>query len=380
MIRIKSDKIITGGAIIPGYLYFENGKIAEVSDVEHPVDKEYDMTGLYVSPGFIDMHTHGGAGYDFLGSADDIVSGCNFHLSHGTTSICPTISAAPIGVMEKAVIAVKSAMGSAELKSNIIGAHLEGPYLSRKQCGAQCTDFIVAPVKEDYERLVREYGDVIARWSYAPENDKNGEFCRFLNENRIVASAGHTDAIYDDMRVASDNGCKLVTHFYSCMSTVTREYGFRRLGVIESAYLDDSMLVEIIADGKHLPAELVKLILKIKGCDKVALVTDSLSVAGSGITHGFMLETKFIIEDGVCKLMDRSAFCGSIATADVLVRFMINEVGVSLADAVKMITKVPAFIMGLNKGELEAGYDADIIVFDDDISIRKAFVMGKEVM
>ena len=140
------------------------------------------------------------------------------------------------------------------------------------------------------------------------------------------------------------------------------------------------MYVEIIADGKHLPAELVRLILKIKGSDKVALVTDSLALAGSDITHGFMLETEFIIEDGVCKLMDRTAFCGSIATSDVLVRFMVNEVGVSLCDAVKMITKVPAEIMGLNKGRLEAGYDADIIVFDGDINVRKAFVMGKEVL
>ena len=232
MIRIKSDKIIAGDSVVSGYVYIEDGKIAGLTQEVKSADKEYDMTGLYVSPGFIDMHTHGGAGYDFVRSAEDVIAGSNFHLTHGTTSICPTISAAPIDVMEKAVRSVKAAMASGEAKPNIIGAHLEGPYLSKKQCGAQCTDFIVPPVEEDYKRLVREYGDAIARWSYAPENDENGAFCKYISENGIVASAGHTDAIYEDMRTASENGCKLVTHLYSCTSTITRDHGFRRLGVI----------------------------------------------------------------------------------------------------------------------------------------------------
>jgi N-acetylglucosamine-6-phosphate deacetylase len=140
------------------------------------------------------------------------------------------------------------------------------------------------------------------------------------------------------------------------------------------------MYVEIIADGKHLPPELIKLILKIKGTDKVALATDSQAPAGTDAKRGIMGATEYIVEDGVCKLLDRSAFAGSIATADRLVRVIVNEVGESLENAVKMMTAVPAEIMKLNKGELAQGKDADIIVFDDDINVSDVFVMGKKVI
>lgn len=377
--RIKSNKIILEDRIFSGYVYFENDKITKVSEKELPFDKEYNMTDLFVSPGFIDIHTHGANGYDFINSENDVIEGCNFHLTHGTTSICPTISAAPIEKMERALEYVKRALSNDTLKSNIIGAHLEGPYLSKEQCGAQSPGFITPPLEADYKRIVNSYKDVIARWTYAPENDKNGEFCRFLTENSIVASAGHTNAEYSDMKTARDNGCSLITHLYSCTSTITRKQGFRYLGVIESAYLMDDLYVEIIADGKHLPPELISLILKIKGYDKVALITDSLSIAGTDKKHGFMIDTEYIIEDGVCKLTDRSAFAGSIATADVLIKTLTQDVGITLHDAVKMLTKVPAKIMRQNKGVLSSGKDADIIVFDDDITVKKAFVMGKEI-
>lgn len=376
--RIKSNKIIVGNSLFNGYVYFENDQITAVTREELPYDAEYDMTDYYVSPGFIDMHTHGGAGHEMFGSADDVVEACNFHLQHGTTSICPTISAAPFEVMEKSVTEVKKAKVDSRLKSNLIGLHMEGPYLSVEQCGAQCTDFITPPMPEQYEKLVEQAGDVIARWTYAPENDKDGSFSKFLTDHNIVVSAGHTNAVYDDMLTAVQNGCKLITHLYSCTSTITRHQGFRKLGVIESAYLMDDMYVEIIADGRHLPPELIRLILKIKGTDKVALCTDSLALAGTGIKEGVTLNTEFIIEDGVCKLKDRSAFAGSIATADMLVRVMVREVGISVEESVKMITKVPAEILKLNKGSLAAGRDADIVVFDDDIQIKKIFVAGQE--
>lgn len=375
--RIKSDKIILPSEIIKGYVYFSEGTITAVTPDEPAYDKEYDMTGLYVAPGFIDMHTHGGAGYDFIGSCDDIVKGCNFHLSHGTTSICPTVSAAPFEIMKRAVGEIQKAMKSPELKANIIGAHLEGPYLSKAQCGAQSTDFITPPQKDDYSLIVKEYPGVVARWSYAPENDDNFEFTKFLKENSIVASAGHTNAEYEDIKGAMEEGMSLITHLFSCTSTITRKNGFRHLGVIESAMLLDDLYAEIIADGRHLPPELIKLIVKVKGADRIALITDSLHIAGTDVKHGFMVDTEFIIEDGVCKLMDRSAFAGSIATADSLVRTVVKEAGIELLDAVKMITKVPAEIMGLNKGTLSVGKDADIIVFDDDINVKKIFVNGK---
>lgn len=380
MKRIKSDRILLPNGIFDGYVYFENGKISDVTAGDHPIDEQYDATGYYVSPGFIDIHTHGGGGNPFEGSVDEIVDGCNFHLQHGTTAICPTVSAAEFASMACSVDRIKQAMNDPRVKGTIIGAHLEGPYLSRKQCGAQCADFITAPQDEDYLPLLGQCSDVIARWTYAPENDADARFITALRKYGVVASAGHTDAVYGDMLSAVEHGCRLVTHLYSCTSTVTRDHGFRRLGVIESAYLMDDMFVELICDGKHLPPELIRLIYKIKGADKIALVTDSLALAGTEQTHGFMQSTEFIIEDGVCKLMDRSAFAGSIATTDRLLRVAVHEAGLPLPDAVKMLTSTPAEIMRLHsKGSIAYGMDADFAVFDDRIQIKDVFAKGVRV-
>lgn len=380
MKRIKSDKILLSDRVFDGYVYFEDDRIVDVTKQELPVSEEIDCTGLYVSAGFIDIHTHGGGGNRFEGSVDEIVEGCRFHLKHGTTSICPTVSAAPFQSMAESVERIALAMWDPRVEGTILGAHLEGPYLSKQQAGAQCPDFIEPPVEAQYLPLLKKHADAIARWSYAPENDADARFAKALRHYGVVASAGHTDAIYDDVRLAAENGCCLVTHLYSCTSTITRDHGFRRLGVIESAYLMDEMDVEIICDGKHLPPELIRLIYRIKGADRVALVTDSLSLAGTDMTHGFMQSTEFIIEDGVCKLMDRSAFAGSIATADRLVRVAVQEAGIPITEAVKMITATPARIMGLSqKGTLAKGYDADVVVFDDDVRVQLVYARGDRV-
>ena len=237
MIEIKSDKIITPEGLRSGYLYLDNELIDGFSEKRRAADKSYDFTGKYVSAGFIDLHTHGAGGYPFINcTEEDVINACNFHLKHGTTSIMPTVTAGAFDAMRDAVAKIAAAKRGNKAKSNIIGSHLEGPYLSAKQCGAQCPKFITKPQKEAYKSIIDEFGDSIARWTYAPENDEKGEFCKYLTERGIIASAGHTDAKYEDMKIAIENGCNLVTHLYSCTSTVTRDHGFRSLGVIESTF------------------------------------------------------------------------------------------------------------------------------------------------
>ena len=380
MKRIKSNNILTDGRILSGYVYYEDGKITAVTSEELPFDEELDAGELYVSAGFIDLHTHGGGGYPFEGTADDIVDGVNFHLAHGTTSICPTISAAPIEDMRRSVANVKAAMSDERVKANIIGVHLEGPYLSLTQTGAQAGACITFPIEKDYMSIVEEFPGIVARWTYAPEHDEDGRFACYMHKAGIVTSAGHTNATYADMKVALDSGCHLVTHLYSCTSTVTRKQGFRSLGVIESTFLEDGLVAEIIADGKHLPPELIRMIYKIKGPDGIIAVTDSLSLAGTDVKTGRMSSTDFIIEDGVCKLLDRSAFAGSIATADVLLRTLIKDADIPICEAVQLLSKNPARVMGIDsKGELKCGMDADIVIFDADINVKDVFVGGEKV-
>lgn len=381
MIKIKSDKIITENGLFNGFVYVLGNKILSVSKDDIDSECFYDFTGKYVSPGFIDIHTHGAGGYSFSNSSyEDVIKACEFHLKHGTTSILPTISSSPFCEIKLSVENIASAMKSKKCKSNIIGAHIEGPYFSINQCGAQYPDYITEPIKEDYESLIKDYGKYIKRWSYAPERDDNANFCRFLNKSGIIASAGHSDAKYKDMALAIEHGLNVVTHLYSCTSTVTRDKGYRSLGIIETAFLRDELFVEIIADGKHMPPELINMIIKIKGTDKVALVTDSMEIAGTSNVEGTCCGTEYIVEDGVCKLKDRSAFAGSVATADRLIRVLINDCGKDLVTAVKMMTKVPSVILNLNKGIISTGRDADIIIFDDDINISNAFVGGVKVI
>ena len=381
MIKIKSDKIITPNGLFDGFVYVENGVIKNVCNENFYADESYDYSGKYVSPGFIDLHTHGAGGFAFMDSTDlDVINGCNFHLKHGTTSIMPTISAGDFYRMKNAVINIAKAKNNKELKLNIIGAHLEGPYLSAEQCGAQCPTFITPPIKEDYQGLIEEYREYVSRWTYAPEKDVNGEFAKYLTERGIIVSAGHSNAIGSDMAVAKANGCNLITHLYSCTSTVSRLKGFRRLGIIETAFLDDDIFVEIIADGRHLPSDLIKMIIKIKGAGKVALITDSLEIAGTNIKSGVMSGTEYVVEDGVCKLKDRSAFAGSVATADKLIKTLVFDCRYDICTSVKMLTETPAKIAKINKGSLVCGKDADVIVFDDEIKVSEAFVKGKKVI
>ena len=376
---LKSNLIVLPSGIFDGYIIIEGGRIAEIT-ASAPDCELKDLSGKYLMAGFIDIHTHGGGGYSFTESSpDEIVKGCNFHLTHGTTTIIPTVTTGAFSVMREAVKNIQIAKNDPNALGNILGAHMEGPYLSPAQCGAQAPGHITEPKPDEYISLIEETGGTVVRWTYAPERDRSGEFCKFLKEHGIVASAGHTDAKYADMEVAIENGCSLITHLYSCTSTVTRDHGFRSLGVIESAYLRDELTAEIIADGKHLPPDLVRMIVKIKGVGRVAAVTDSLCVAGSEAKSGVMSGVEYIVEDGVAKLSDRNAFAGSVATADVLLRTLVNECGFTLSEASAMLSDTPARLFGLNKGRLDAGLDADIVALDKKLSVCEVFVGGTKL-
>lgn len=376
---IRSNRLITPEGIRPGCVYWEDEKICAVT--ENPLEGVplLDVGSAWVTAGFIDLHTHGGGGRGFDGSEEDIVEACNFHLSHGTTCIYPTLSSAPIADLEASVEKITRAIQNPNMKPTVPGVHLEGPYFSLAQMGAQRPKFITPPIREDYLPLLERHNSHIARWDYAPENDTDQAFAKALRDHGVLAGAAHTDALYEDMIAAKAEGLSIVTHLYSCTSTITRDHGFRRLGVIETAWLEDDLYVEAIADGKHLPPVLLKMIWKLKGSHRVALVTDSLQWAGVD-QEGMIEGTDCLIEDGVCKMPDRSAFQGSIATTDRLLRVVVQDAGIPITEAVRMLTETPAAIMGLKtKGLLAEGFDADILVLDENLFLQKIVAMGKEV-
>jgi len=387
-IRIKNGKVLLADRIIPqGTVLVENGIIISVEegDVDFAGALDIDAMGNYISPGFIDIHVHGGGGHDFMdGTEEAFLKVAEIHAQHGTTSIMPTTLTAEKEDILHTLDIYEQANLNNKKGASFIGLHLEGPYFSMEQRGAQDPKYIRDPEPSEYMEILA-HSRSIKRWSAAPERKGAIEFGKVLCQRGILPSMAHTDAIYEEAKNAYDNGYTLLTHFYSAMSGVTRKNAYRYAGVIEAGYLHDELDVEIIADGIHLPAPLLKLIYKIKGPDHVALITDAMRGAGmpegESILGNIKSGIKVILEGGVAKMPDRSSFAGSVTLADRLVRTMIKMGEVPLVDAIKMITATPARIMKLSDkiGSLKKGMDADILVFNQEIEMQSIIIKGNQV-
>lgn len=386
LIRIYNGHIITPEGIIPnGSILIRDGRIVEVANYELniPEADSLDAGGGYISPGFIDLHIHGGGGHDFMdNTVEAFLEIARMHAGFGTTAMFPTTLTGSTADIIQTLETYEKACPLNKSGAQFMGIHLEGPYFAMNQRGAQDPKYIRNPDPQEYEYILSKSGS-IKRWSAAPELPGAISFARHLKSKGILVSLAHTDAVYEEVIEAFENGYTLATHMYSGMSGVTRRNAFRYAGVVESAFLIDKMDVEVIADGVHLPAPLLKLIFKIKGPGRIALITDAMRAAGlppgQSIIGNLHTGLKVIVEDGVSKLPDRSSFAGSVATADRLVRTMVNMGGVSLTDAVRMITKTPAEIMHIDhlKGSLAIGKDADIVIFDENISVQSTIIKGK---
>lgn len=383
--RIRNSRLVTPDGIQSGHnLYFENGTITAITDSQLPFDAEIDAQGLYLSPGFVDIHSHGGGGADFLdGTAKAFAQAAELHARHGTTTIVPTATSGTCEETLAMLTVFQNTRKHNTQGADMPGVHLEGPYFAMERRGAQDPRFVRDPAPEEYLRIL-DAGNNILRWSAAPELPGALDFGRELKKRGILVSIGHSDANYNQVLAALEAGYTHITHLYSCTSTVHRKNALRQAGIVESAYLLDDLTVEIIADGIHLPPPLLQFVYRFKGPDKTALVTDSMR--GAGMPEGLSILGSLAngqqvrLEDGVAKLMDRSALAGSTATMDRLVGNMIRLAGATLSDAVKMAAATPAAIMGFrDRGRLERGLRADLVLFDEEITVKRTIVAGTTV-
>ena len=382
--KIKGGTVVTDGKQFLSDVYYEDGKIIAVTNDKLSFDEEIDATGKFVCPAFVDIHIHGAADSDFLDNTEEaFLTVSKATAEHGAGTIIPTITSAKTD-STLSCLATYERVKNMELPGACMpGVHLEGPYFSPKQSGAQDPNKIRAFDKNEYDTIISSC-DSILRWSAAPELAGFEGFAKACRENGILPCIGHSDANGEEVKAAFAEGFTHVTHLYSCTSMVHRIGATRYLGIVECAYLLDDMTVEIIADGVHLPADLLKLIYKLKGPKRIALITDSMRGAGMPDGPSMLGERvgglEVVIENGCAYLPDRSCFAGSVAFCDRLVRNMVNLADVPLADAVLMATKTPAQIMGLKtKGSLSVGYDADIVIFEDDVRVLRTVVGGKTV-
>ena len=386
--KIYNGKVITPTKILDGgSLLLTGATITTVSEknIEAEDAVEIDAKGNYVSSGFIDIHVHGGGGHDFMDATETaFLKIAETHARHGTTSMLPTTLTSSKEEILHTLQVYEQANKKNTSGSQFLGMHLEGPYFAMNQRGAQDPRYIRNPDPKEYEDILA-HSSCIRRWSAAPELSGAIEFGKCVRSKGILPSIAHTDALYEEALLAFENGYTLVTHLYSAMSGVTRKNAFRYAGVVEAAYLLDELDVEIIADGVHLPAPLLKLVYKIKGADRTALITDAMRAAamppGESVLGNIHNGIKVIVEDDVAKLPDRSSFAGSVATPDRLVRTMLRLAEVPMIDVIRMITATPARILNVSdkKGELSPGKDADIVIFDNDINVQMTIVNGRVI-
>lgn len=374
--QIINGRIFTPqGWLNEGSVLMRDGKILEVTNCDLALigAQMVDARGMYIVPGFVCMHAHGGGGHDFTECTEEAFRQIiDAHLCHGATSFFPTLSSSPFSKLYQAAEICERMM--AEPDSPVLGLHIEGPYLNPKMAGEQFAGQVKEIEESEYKELL-EKTNCIRRWDASPELPGALDFARYLKSKGIVAAISHTEAEYDDIKAAYEAGFTHAAHFYNAMPGFHKRREYKYEGTVESVYLTDGMTIELIADGIHLPATILRLAYKLKGVEHTCLVTDALSYAASEGKE--INDPRVIIEDGVCKLADRSSLAGSIATTDVLVRTMVKA-GIPLGDALRMASETPARIMGVDdrKGSLQKDKDADVLILDDELNVRAVWQGG----
>ncbi len=388
----RYTKIINGILVTPlseirdGVVVIEGERIITAGrrgTVEEPAEATViDAGGGYIIPGMIDIHVNGALGADVTKVEEDTFAVMNdFFVKHGTTAYLGTaITSADkdfINVLEHAKRhIVKGTPSGAEL----LGIHMEGPYLSVAQCGAHPQAFLKTPKREHWRQFLA-WDDVLKMMTVAPELEGAEALVRGLRDHGVIASAGHTDGTYREIIGAVDAGITHSTHFFCNMSHFRRDNLKRVAGVVETLLADDRVSAGLIADGWHVGPQLMRLLVGVKGVDKVCLVTDAMPAVGLPDGLHRIGDVEAVVENGIARLPDGSAYAGSVATMDICLRNSVKQIGLALNDAVRMATLTPAEIIGAGDrlGSIEKGKDADIAILDKALNVRKTISKGRMV-
>lgn len=365
-IIFKNAKLVMTTGIYDGELMVENGIISNIvlnGLIRSEAEQVIDVGGRYLSPGFIDIHTHGGGGFNFInGDTESIYGACKTHLVHGTTSVLPTAAVST----QESIIEIVDLVNGLDLEiagyPNILGLHLEGPYTALEHRESQNTPSLRCPDPLEY-LAVLERTDRIKRWSFAAELPGSDDFLRVLKDRGVVSSLVHSEADFGQVVHAYEKGLTVLSHFYYEMSTVNYKDSFCTAGAVEAGYLLEDMYVEVVADGCSLPKELLQLIYKVKRNDRICLVSNGMRT------------------EGKAKPLDNSASAENTVTSNQLVRIFRDMTAAPLFQVVKMASLTPARLLGIGsrKGSIGTGKDADLIIFDEDIHISLVMVKGEIV-
>ncbi|MBR5019026.1 MAG: N-acetylglucosamine-6-phosphate deacetylase [Bacteroidales bacterium] len=381
-IDIYSEK----GLIQGGSLLLEDDKIAGIYGETRPgisakSDLVIDGRGTSAVPGYIDIHVHGGDGHDINdGTADSLRQTRDFYQQHGVTTIFPSYLALPLADIEKALDVLREVRtDNAPGQTEIMGAHLEGPFLNPQYHGSQPVDQII-PIDNTNVGIYERYRDVIARTTIAPEYGHNVDYFPGIAALGIQISMGHSCATIRQAKEGWKKGATSVTHLYNAMSQTHKEGPYRIGGLVEAGLTIDGLYAETICDGYHLPNELLRIAYRCKGVDRMVIVSDACLCAG--LPSGSVVRTagmNFYVEDGISLNEARTSFASSTSPIDKMVRHLIFDTKLPAADVVRMASATPARLMGIydRKGSIAVGKDADINLVDARFNVVRTFCKGE---
>lgn len=370
-------------------IFIENGIITDVNFESQIPDgaKVLDGKKGYCLAGFIDLHVHGGGGADFM---DETVEAfktiTDTHLKHGTTTLVPTSMTASQEDIIKFIENFNEFKKSGNSSVGLPGVHLEGPYFSgadSKSAGAQKSSLLREPDEKEIDRILDVAKGSIIRWDAAPELNNTEMFLNKMKQNGILASVAHSNATGSETMTGFENGFSHVTHFYNAVTAYRKVDQSVLAGVVEAAYLNDFVTLELICDGKHIPRECLLLAIKIKGAEKVSAITDAMRIAGTDLKEGRLGSLKYgtdvIVDDGVAKLPDLTSFAGSIATMDRCLKVLAKDYKIPLNIASTMLSGAPARRLNIfnNVGSIEKGKEADLVIVDKDLEIQNVMKSGE---
>lgn len=362
-------------------LLVEQGKILGLTEHSQLDDAtvQIDVGGRLISPGLIDIHIHGAQGHTFNEpTAEAFTAITRENARHGVTSLLATTATDALENLVAVLAFADEWMQQPQPGAQVLGVHVEGPYFNQAQRGAQDPAHIRNPNDGTPAQLL-EFQEIIRILTFAPELPGALDLARQLTELGIVAAAGHSSAREEDVKPAIEAGLRHMIHLWSAQSTTVREGPWRKPGLLEVSLTDERLTGEIIADGKHLPPTLMKLAYKCLGPDRLCVISDATS--GAGLPDGTKFRMggmEYEVSDGVGMMLDRSAFAGSTTLLNQMLPILTEEVGIPLSEAIRMASLTPARVIGVDKqkGSLEAGKDADIVIFEPDFTVWRTIIGG----
>ena len=382
-LAIYTKKVITPERVIPqGVVLIEGKKILEVDNrfTVHFDDREFEIYHCENStlvPGFVDIHIHGSNGRDVMeGTREAVEVISRFLAGHGTTAyLATTVTASPFATLQ-AVESLGRLIPEETGGARIMGLHLEGPFISEKKRGVHPAEFIRNPSIPTLDEFVKWSNNQIKLITMAPEAPGGLEFIRHARSMGILVSMGHSNANFEEAKESIRAGITNATHAFNAM----REFNHRDPGILGAVLADDSIWAELIADGVHVDSTVVEILLRCKGPHKILLVTDAISACGQPDGEYQVGPLRVMVTKGVCRNLE-GRLAGSTLTQDRALQNMMRWTKVSLAEASFMTSRNPAKSIGIanQKGSIEPGLDADIVLLDDDLNVQMTFCEGRLV-